>query len=226
MNIKKIALVASSILILWSCGNKKSPEQIKEDDRLDSLEQIRTDSLAIVKAKQDSIAAFAKFKKEIEEYYETVELRKKYIGFKYEYPKSTDFISVNGSPETLSGTDNNTWVVYFPQGDVTVISNKKTNKFENICKGKNPNLKYDVTAELSKLTGKRMTYQNYTDKISSIRYGSSEKLGAKNCVNKDCVEYYSKGNFTTVAFMEFNDRGDFVTLKKIASGKVARLNEY
>ena len=33
-----------------------------------------------------------------------------------------------------------------------------------------------------------------------------------NCVNKDCVEYYSKGNFTTVAFMEFNDKGDFVTL--------------
>ena len=30
-----------------------------------------------------------------------------------------------------------------------------------------------------------------------------------NCVNKDCVEYYSKGNFTTVAFMEFNDKGDF-----------------
>jgi hypothetical protein len=47
-----------------------------------------------------------------------------------------------------------------------------------------------------------------------------------NCVNKDCVEYYSKGNFTTVAFMEFNDKGDFVTLKKIAIGKVHRLNEY
>jgi hypothetical protein len=226
MNLKKIALVASSILILWSCGNNKSPEQIKEEARLDSLEQIRIDSIAIVKAIQDSIAEIAKFEKEKEEYYKTLELRKKYIGFKYEYPKSTDFISVNGSPETLSGTDNNTWVVYFPKGDVTVISNKKTNKFENICKGKDPNLKYDVTAELSKLVGKRMTYKNYTDKISSIRYGSSEKLGAKNCINKDCIEYYSKGNFTTVAFMEFNDQGDFVTLKKIASGKVARLNEY
>ena len=224
--MKKIALVVSSILILWSCGNNKSPEQIKEEARLDSLEQIKIDSLAIVKAKQDSIAEIAKFEKEKEEYYETLELRKKYIGFKYEYPKSTDFISVNGSPETLSGTDNNTWVVYFPKGDVTVISNKKTSKFENICKGKNPNLKYDVTAELSKIIGKRMTYENYTNKISSIRYGSNKKLGAKNCINKDCVEYYSKGNFTTVAYMEFNDRGDFVTLKKIASGKVARLNEY
>ena len=224
--MKKIALVASSILILWSCGNNKSPKQIKEEARLESLEQIRIDSLAIVKAKQDSIAEIAKFKKEKEEYNETLALRKKYIGFKYEYPKSTDFISANGSPETLSGTDNNAWVAYFPKGDVTVISNKKTSKFENICKGKNPNLKYDVTAELLKIIGKRMTYENYTNKISSIRYGSSEKLGSKNCINKDCVEYYSKGNFTTVAYMEFNDQGEFVTLKKIANGKVARLNEY
>lgn len=216
--MKKIALVASSILILWSCGNNKSPEQKSEEARLDSL--------AIVNTKQDSIAEIAKFEKEKEEYYETLALRKKYIGFKYEYPKSTDFISANGSPKTLSGTDNITWVVYFPKGDVTVISNKKTNKFENICKGENQKLKYDVTAELSKLLGKRMTYENYTNKISSIRYGSIEKLGAKNCLNKDCVEYYSKGNFTTVAFMEFNDKGNFVTLKKIVSGKVARLNEY
>ena len=126
--MKKIALVASSILILWSCGNNKSPEQIKEEARLDSLKQIRIDSLAILKSKQDNIAEIAKFEKEKEEYYENLALRKKYIGFKYEYPKSTDFISVNGSPETLSGTDNNTWVVYFPKGDVTVISNKKVNQ--------------------------------------------------------------------------------------------------
>ena len=71
-----------------------------------------------------------------------------------------------------------------------------------------------------------MKYNDYVDKVSSIRYGASEKLGMTNCVNKDCVEYYSKGYFTTVAFMEFNDKGDFVTLKKIAIGKVPRLNEY
>lgn len=224
--MKKIALVASSILILWSCGNNKSPEQIKEEARLDSLKQIRIDSLAILKSKQDNIAEIAKFEKEKEEYYENLALRKKYIGFKYEYPKSTDFISVNGSPETLSGTDNNTWVVYFPKGDVTVISNKKTSKFENICKGKNPNLKYDATAELSKLIGKKMEYYDYVEKVSSIKYGSSEKLGMTNCLNKDCVEYYSKGNFTTVAFMEFNYKGDFVTLKKIMIGKVPRINEF
>ena len=71
-----------------------------------------------------------------------------------------------------------------------------------------------------------MKYYDYVEKVSTIRYGLSEKLGMTNCVNKDCVEYYSKGNFTTVAFMEFNDKGDFVTLKKIAIGKVPRLNEY
>ena len=123
MNIKKTTLVASIILSLWSCGNSKGPEQsiedwrIKETARLDSLEQIRIASIAIVKSKQEK-----------EEYYETLALRKKYIGFKYEYPKSTDFISANGLPETLSGTDNSTWVVYFPKGDVTVILNKKTDK--------------------------------------------------------------------------------------------------
>ena len=89
--------------------------------------------------------------------------------------------------------------------------------------GKSSNLKYDVTAELSKLIGKKMKYYDYVEKVSSIRYGSSEKLGMTNCLNKDCVEYYSKGNFTTVAFMEFNDKGDFVTLKKIAIGESAKI---
>ncbi|MEK0336798.1 MAG: hypothetical protein QQN41_05110 [Nitrosopumilus sp.] len=110
--------------------------------------------------------------------------------------------------------------------DLTVISNKQTSTFENICAGKNLNLKYDKTLELSKLIGKKMKYYDYVEKVSSIRFGSAEKLGVKNCVNKECIEYYSKGNFTTVAFMEFNDNGDFVTLKKIAIGKEPRLNEY
>jgi len=70
-------------------------------------------------AKQDSIAAIFRFEKERKDYHETIALREKYIGFKYVFPKSADFISVNGSPQTLSGTDNSTWVVYFPKGDIT-----------------------------------------------------------------------------------------------------------
>ena len=30
-----------------------------------------------------------------------------------------------------------------------------------------------------------MKYNDYVDKVSSIRYGASEKLGMTNCVNKD-----------------------------------------
>jgi hypothetical protein len=175
---------------------------------------------------QDSLNQREIFKKEKAAYNKTLNLRKNYIGFKYVYPKSTEFIALHGSPETLNGTDNNKWIVYFPKGDLTVVSNKKTSKFENICVGKYPSLKNDMTAELSELIGKKMKYYDYVDKVSSIRDGASEKLGLTNCVNKDCVEYFPKGNFTTVAFMEFNDKGDFVTLKKIAIGKVPRLNEY
>ena len=224
--MKKIIFLAVVALMIASCGNNSNSKTKLEQVRLDSIEQIKNDSLAIVEAIQDSITQIEIFEKAKAKYHKTLSLRKKYIGLKYEYPKSTDFIAEYGSPETLNGTDNNKWIVYFPKGDLTVVSNKKTNKFENICVGKYPNLKYDVTAELSKLIGKKMKYYDYVEKVSSIRYGSSEKLGMTNCVNKDCVEFYSKGNFTTVAFMEFNDKGDFVTLKKIAIGKVPRLNEY
>ena len=228
--MKKIIIVVVVLvvvaLIIASCGNNSNSKAKNEQVRLDSIEQIKLDSLAIIKVFKDSIIQIEMFEKAKAEYHKTLSLRKKYIGFKYEYPKSTDFILEYGSPETLGGTDNNKWIVYFPKGNLTVVSNKTTEKFENICVGKYSNLKYDATAELSKLIGKKMNYYDYVEKVSSIRYGSSEKLGMTNCLNKDCVEYYSKGDFTTVAFMEFNDKGDFVTLKKIAIGKVPRLNEY
>jgi hypothetical protein len=226
MKMKKLIFLSVVALVLASCGNNSSSTKKLEQARLDSIQQVKNDSIAKIKAIQDSLAQIEIFEKEKAAFHKTINLRKKYIGFKYEYPKSTDFIAEYGSPETLDGTDNNKWIVYFPKGDLTVVSNKKTSIFENICAGKYPSLKYDVTAELSKLIGKKMKYNDYVDKVSSIRYGASEKLGMTNCVNKDCVEYYSKGNFTTVAFMEFNDKGDFVTLKKIAIGKVPRLNEY
>ena len=222
--MKKSIFLALVALVIVSCGNNSKAKL--EQARLDSVQQVKNDSLAIVKATQDSAAQIEMFEGAKLDYHKTLDLRKKYIGFKYEYPQSIDFIAKYGSPETLVGTDNNKWIVYFPKGNLTVVSNKKTSKFENICVGKSSNIKYDVTAELSKLIGKKMNYYDYVEKVSSIKYGSSEKLGIKNCVNKDCVEYYSKGNFTTVAYLEFNDNGDFVTLKKIALGKVPRLNDY
>lgn len=224
--MKNIIFLSIVVLILDSCGNNSNTTVKLEQARLDSIQQIKNDSIVKVKAIQDSLAQIELFEKEKAAYYKTLSLRKKYIGFKYEVPKSTDFIAEFGFPETLNGTDNNKWIVYFPKGDLTIVSNKKTNKFENICAGKNSSLKYDATQELSKMIGKKMKYNDYVDKVSSIKYGAPEKLGMTNCVNKYCVEYYSKGNFTTVAFMEFNDEGDFVTLKKIAIGKIPRLNEY
>lgn len=218
MKMKKLIYLSVVAFLLSSCGSKSNSKK--------NLEQARLDSIAKVKAIQDSLAQIELFEQEIAAYNRTLNLRDKYIGLKYEYPKSKTFIAENGSPETLAGTNNNKWIAYFSKGDLTVVLDKKNNKFENICAGKYPGLKYDVTAELSKLIGKKMSYNDYVDKVSSIRYGAPEKLGSTNCVNKDCVEYYSKGNFTTVAFMEFNDEGDFVTLKKIAIGKVPRLDEY
>ncbi len=212
----KILIYTSTFLFLFNSCSNSSNENLTDETVNNSFEQDRN----------DSIQKIAELEKNKDTYNKTLSLRNEFIGLKYEYPKSTDFIEKYGVPETLNGTDNNVWVAYFPKGDLTVISNKKTNTFINICSGKNANLKYDATLELSQLIGKKMKYYDYVEKVSSIKYGSSQKLGQQNCVNKDCVEYYSKGDFTTVAFMEFNDQGDFVTLKKIAIGKVPQLDEY
>ncbi|MDO6739432.1 hypothetical protein [Wenyingzhuangia sp. 2_MG-2023] len=41
--------------------------------------------------------------------------------------------------ETLKGTNNQNWIVYFPDIDITVISNKSTNIVTNAFKGKGIN---------------------------------------------------------------------------------------
>ena len=161
--MRKLLLLLILTFIVVSCGNNSNSkakfEQHKifniEQSKLDSIEQVKNDSLKKVQAIQDDIVKTEIFQKAKKDYYKTITLRNKYIGFKYEYPKSTDFIAKYGRPKTLNGTDNNKWVAYFPKGDITVVSNKKTNKFENICVGKYQNLKYDATIKLSKLIGKR-----------------------------------------------------------------------
>lgn len=44
----------------------------------------------------------------------------------------------NVSPETLNGTNNKKWVVYYEDIDVTLITNKSTNIVQSASKGKNP----------------------------------------------------------------------------------------
>ena len=217
-----IVLIVSTIFFI-SCGDNGNGTNNATTRKVDAQEQARLDSLKQIQTVNDSIALAEKFEKEKEIYYKTTNLRKKVIGKNI---FDTRFNNNYGSPETLSGTDNNTWVTYYTDVDITLVSDKKTEKIINACVSKNTALKYDKTLEISKIIGKKLKYYDYVDIVSSIKYGSAQKLGMTNCINKDCVEYYSKGNFTTVAFMEFNDLGDFVTLKKIAIGKVPRLSEY
>lgn len=60
------------------------------------------------------------------------------IGTKYVYPKSFDMIEKYGNPETLPGTNNNRWVAYFPNGNFTTISDKKTSIIKRVIPGKQP----------------------------------------------------------------------------------------
>ena len=41
-----------------------------------------------------------------------------------------------GKPETLTGTDNQRWIVYFPKGDFTVIVSKADNTVQNVRQGR------------------------------------------------------------------------------------------
>jgi len=60
------------------------------------------------------------------------------IGKKYARPLSAKLSSEYGFPETLDGTDNKHWVGYFPDGDFTIITNKKTNNIVSVSKGREP----------------------------------------------------------------------------------------
>ena len=157
--MKKLIFLAVIVMMISSCGNNSNSKL--EQIRLDSIQQIKKDSIVKEQAIRDSIVLVKKFEKQKKSYHKTLNLRKKYIGFKYEYPRSMEFIADYGYPETLTGTNNSKWIVYFPKGNFTVVSNKKKSIFENICTGRFPMLKYDVTAELSKLIGKKMKYYDY-----------------------------------------------------------------
>lgn len=194
-----------------SCSNNTKSENNKQNESIDSKNQMNSTEIS----NENKLR-----------YQKSVDLREKYLGLKYKYPESTDFISKYGSPETLKGTDNQDWLVYFPEGDFTVLIDKKTDTFKNIYSGNYPEIKNDVTVNFLDLIGKKIEYYDYSKIISSIKYGKPEKLGMTNCLNKKCIEYYPKGNFTTVTFTEFTDDGDFVTLQKIGIGKIPNLKNY
>ena len=41
-----------------------------------------------------------------------------------------------GSPETISGTNNSQWVAYFPKGNFTIVTDKKTDMIRTVYVGK------------------------------------------------------------------------------------------
>ena len=67
------------------------------------------------------------------------------IGFIYEAPLSLgepdpaeEFREKYGSPETLEGTDNTTWVVYWSKGDFTTLIKKSNMEIYQVTQGKVP----------------------------------------------------------------------------------------
>ncbi|BBO83122.1 hypothetical protein DSCO28_36880 [Desulfosarcina ovata subsp. sediminis] len=52
------------------------------------------------------------------------------------YLKSIDILDKYGNPETLSETNNDRWVVYFPKGNFTIITDKKSNRIIRIISGR------------------------------------------------------------------------------------------
>lgn len=58
------------------------------------------------------------------------------IGEKYLYPFSFVMIDAYGKPEPLKGTDNDYFYAYFPKGEFTMISSKKTDEIIHILDGR------------------------------------------------------------------------------------------
>jgi len=103
---------------------------------------------------------------------------------------------------------------------------KSSDKILNICSEKNENLLNDKSIDLKEFVGKKYTNDEYIEIVNSIKYGKIERLGEDNCLNKNCIEYYPKGNFTTVSFYEFNDDGIFVKFNRIGFGKLYNISNY
>jgi hypothetical protein len=160
---------------------------------------------------------------EQETYYRTQSLREQFVGKNLsDIRKDYDL----GISETLDGTSNKYWLVYFKDVNITMVIIKKTNEVINICSDRDLYLLNDKSIELKKFVGKKYTYDEYLDIINSVKYGQSEVLGETHCLNQNCIEYYPKGNFTTMSFKEFNNEGDFVQLNRIGFGRLTNLAEY
>ncbi|PID73671.1 MAG: hypothetical protein CSB33_02690 [Desulfobacterales bacterium] len=60
------------------------------------------------------------------------------VGRKYEKPFSALVIQQFGEPEELDGTNSKQWVAWFPDGDFTITTDKKTSEITAVTPGKTP----------------------------------------------------------------------------------------
>jgi hypothetical protein len=54
---------------------------------------------------------------------------------------SREIIKKYGSPQTLSGTNNERWVAYFPKGDFTIITDARTTTINAVLSGREDDIK-------------------------------------------------------------------------------------
>ncbi|MDB9712978.1 hypothetical protein OAA78_04765 [Flavobacteriaceae bacterium] len=162
-------------------------------------------------------------KNEKETYYRTEGLREQFVGKNLSDIRNDYEL---GSSQTLNGTTNKYWLVYFNDINITMKVLKSSDEIINICSEKNESLLNDKSIEFKKFVGKKYTNDEYLKIVSSIKYGKVERLGEENCLNKNCVEYYPNGNFTTMSFYEFNDDGNFVKFNRVGFGKLTNISNY
>ena len=199
--MKKILLIVPILIILFTTSCNSEKKETKQNE----TQEVSID------------------KNEKEIYYRTEGLREQFIGKKLSHVRNDYEL---GSNETLNGTSNNYWLVYFTDLNITMKVVKSSDEIINICSEKKVSLLNDKSIKLKKFVGKKYTNDEYLEIVNSIKYGKVERLGEKNCLNQDCIEYYPKGNFTTISFYEFNDKGNFVKFKRIGFGKLTNISEY
>ncbi len=199
-----------SILLVTSCSSeKKSPPKQNEIKEV-SVDKKETKEV-LINENEEKI------------YYRTEGLRKQFVGENLSDVRNDYKL---GSNQTLNGTSNKYWLVYFPDINITMKVVKSSDEIINVCSEKNESLLNDKSIELTEFVGKKYTNDEYLEIVSSIKYGKIERLGEDNCLNKNCIEYYPKGNFTTMSFYEFNDDGNFVKFNRIGFGKLYNISNY
>ena len=210
--MKNILLIVPILIILFiiSCSSdSKSPPKQNETKEV-SIDKNETKEVLINENEEEI-------------YYKTEGLREQFVGKNLSDIRNDYEL---GSGETLNGTSNKVWLVYFTDINVTMKILKSSDEIINICSEKNENLLNDKSIELKKFVGEKYTNDEYLEIVSSIKYGRIERLGEENCLNQNCVEYYPKGNFTTMSFYEFNDDGNFVKFNRIGFGKLTNISNY